>query len=79
MGRGMVCHAPKFPALGLLRRVVFVDLDELFPLVRHFIFHEDGVYRALGFAEAAVNALAGVNIELIVGFVNTIHGADGDA
>ena len=52
--------------------LVFFDIQ--LPLIGDFIFHEDRVHRTLRLAEAAVNALIGVNIKLIVGFVDAIHG-----
>jgi len=57
---------------------VSVDLDEVLPLVGDFIFHENGVHGAFGFAQAAVDALIRVNIELVVGFMDTVHRTDGD-
>src|SRR5690606_36424712 len=43
---------------------VGVLFDERGPLLRHVLFGEDGVYRALGLARPAVDALIGIDVEL---------------
>jgi hypothetical protein len=63
----------------LLLGKVGVDLDEVLPLVRNFIFHKDRIYWAFGFTQAAVNALVRINVKLVAGFMNAVHGADSDA
>jgi hypothetical protein len=56
-----------------------VELDEALPVGGHVGVDEDGVHGALGFAEAAVDALVGVNKHLVFTLINAIHGANGHA
>src|SRR3569833_2158819 len=63
----------------LLGGVVGVDLDVLLPLLRHFIFHEDGVDRALRLAQTAIDALVRVDIEHVFHLVDAVNRADSHA
>jgi hypothetical protein len=56
-----------------------VFLDVVGPLRRHIGVREDRLNRALGFASSAVDALIGVNVELVVTLVDAVHGTDLDA
>jgi len=46
------------------------------PLLRHVFFGENGADRASGHASTAVDTLVGVNIELVVRFVDAFNGTD---
>ena len=52
-----------------------VDLHEGFPLIRERILGEDRLYRAFGFASAAVDALLGVDDEHAIRLVDAINRA----
>src|SRR5258705_4070265 len=63
-------------ALDSALEVILVLGDERFPLVRGVFLCENGRHRALGLARAAVNALIGMDVELIRSLVNAINRAD---
>lgn len=48
------------------------------PFARNVFFWEDRADWASGDASAAVNALVGVNVELVVAFVDALDGANFD-
>src|SRR5919205_1192772 len=62
-------------------KVISVDLDEVLLVWRHLILSVDGVDRALRLAGAAVDALVGIDVVLLVlvGRVDAIDGAHGHA
>src|SRR5690606_25601503 len=53
-----------------------VELDELDLVLGHLILGEDGVHRALGLAERAVDALVRVDDQHVRPFVEAVHRAD---
>src|SRR3954468_15000073 len=56
-----------------------VDLDVLLEMTRHIFLGEDRRHRTLGLARAAVDALVGMNEQLLLTFVDAIDGTDVDA
>src|SRR5215204_3788282 len=58
---------------------VAVLLDERLLLRRHVLLREDRRDRALRLARAAVDALVGVDVELVRPLVDAVDGADVDA
>jgi hypothetical protein len=56
-------------------RKVDVDLDEVHLIGRHVFLGEDGVHRALGHANGAIDALVGVDDQEIWAFPETIYRA----
>jgi hypothetical protein len=61
--------------------VIRIKLNKRLPLLRNFIFHENGIDWALRFAQSAVNTLIRIDKELsvIITTLDTVHGADGHA
>src|SRR2546427_12383782 len=64
---------------SLLLEVDAVLLDEGGPLLRHAVVREDRLDRARRLAGLAVDALVGVDVELILPLVDAIDGTDLDA
>src|SRR5688572_31528820 len=58
---------------------LLVELDEALPLIGRLVFREDRLDRAHGLAGAAVDALVGVDEELVLAFVDAIDRAYLDA
>src|SRR5687768_1785477 len=58
---------------------LLVELDEALPLIGRLVFREDRLDRAHGLARAAVDALVGVDEELVLAFVDAIDRAYLDA
>jgi hypothetical protein len=57
---------------------VAIDLHELLLRRRNIFFRENRGHRALGLARTAIDALVGVDEELLVAFINAIDGTDVD-
>jgi len=80
---GFEWHPSKTDSPSLPR--VILDLDEVLPLLRHFILRENRIHRALRFAGSTVDALVGLNVQFIeplvrresglIGLVDAIDGA----
>jgi len=49
-----------------------VDLDEFLEIRRHVLFRKNGGDRALGLARAAIDALVGMDVELIGSFIDAV-------
>src|SRR3954462_14799313 len=64
---------------GFALEDVPIDLHELLHVPRHVLFGEDRGHRALRLAGAAIDALVGVDEELLVAFVDAVDGTDVDA
>jgi len=67
------------PRKNLFLRIIGIDLDEAFPLLGDFVFHEDRIDRAFRLAQAAVDTLVRVDIKHIPRFMDAVYGADGNA
>src|SRR5689334_8376258 len=65
--------------VSLLLEVDAVLLDEAGPLLGHAVVREDRLDRARRLAGLTVDALVGVDVELILPLVNAIDRADLDA
>src|SRR5690606_36503877 len=58
------------------RVLVLGDIGD--QVLRHVLFRIDGAQRALGLARPAVDALVGVDVELVVALIYAVHRADVD-
>src|SRR6266852_2481464 len=64
---------------GVVDEKLLVQRDEVFRLFRRLVLGEDRLHRAHGLAGPAVDALVGVDEELVGPLVDAIHWADLDA
>src|SRR5688572_30494486 len=58
---------------------VLVDLDVLLEVRWNVLFGKDRGHRTLGLAGAAIDALIGVDVQLLVALVDAVDGTDVDA
>src|SRR2546428_8697556 len=64
---------------GVVHEELLVQRDEVFRLFRRLVLGEDRLHRAHGLAGPAVDALVGVDEELVRPLVDAVHRADLDA
>src|SRR5439155_23560981 len=64
---------------SLVLEVNPVLLDVRLPLFGNAIVGEDGLHRARGFACLAIDALVGMDVELVLAFINAVDRAHLDA
>jgi len=50
-----------------------VDLDEFLEIRRHVLFRKNRGDRALGLARAAIDALVGMDVELVGSFIDAVY------
>jgi len=62
-----------------LRRHFGVQFDVVLPLVRHIVFMENGLDRALGDARFAIDALIRMNVENRFSLIEAFHRANHNA
>src|SRR5215208_651176 len=71
---------PSLPLRPSRRRVAveyfFILLYEGYHVGRHVLFGKNRRHRALGLAGAAVDALVGMDVELVLALVDAVHGTD---
>jgi hypothetical protein len=58
---------------------IAVDLNVLLEIRGHVLFRKDRGHRALGLARTAINALVGMDVELIGSFIDAVYRAYIDA
>jgi hypothetical protein len=75
VGQGGLALGDAGPLAGQLG----VELDEVELVARHVFLGQDGVDRALGDADGAVDALVGVDGEEVGALAEAVDGADIDA
>jgi hypothetical protein len=51
-----------------------IDLDVLLQVRRNVLFGEDRRYRALRLARAAIDALVGMDVQLVRSLIDAVHG-----